>query len=302
MTSLPQDVRDAIAAVGADRRSGATSLVLRGIQIMRRAAADAALLRSAARALCLQQPAMAGFRTAAALAVSAGAPGPVLDTLTSRLERNPAAIARIAAPLLHLRRPRREPLRVVTCSRSQVVEQTLKAVAAVQPLQLSCAESRPEREGLGLAGSLAAAGAEVELYSDAAIGAAVQHADVLVLGADALSDSCVINKVGSAGLAALARTCGCHVTVLAGREKILPAPVLDTLQLREGPAAEIAESAGFAVRNPYFEPISTALVDEVVTDRGAVAAEEVTTASLWNDVAISSYMSLMQAGNMLDNH
>jgi translation initiation factor 2B subunit (eIF-2B alpha/beta/delta family) len=265
---------------------------------MRSVAGDAALLPAVARALCLAQPSMAGFRTAAALAAAEPHPASALDALERRLQRTAAAVARAAVPLLRLRRSDARPLRLVTNSRSALVEAVLRAAASLERTRICCAESLPGGEGTGLAKALSSTGADVEVYADAAIGTAIANADAAVLGADALSGSRIINKVGSAAIAALARAYGATVIVLAGREKILPDVVFQSLALRE------EESPGAALpfrrRTPMFEAFPLRLADQVVTDGGVLPADQVEVASLWTPALVAGYMSVISASNMLD--
>ena len=297
MSTLPRDIRGRIAAIAADRTSGATALVLQGIAVLRGVADDAALLPAVARALCLAQPSMAGFRTAAAFAVAEPHPAGALEALERRLQRTAAAVVRAAVPLLRLRRSDAGPLRLVTNSRSALVEAALSAVASVERTRICCAESLPGGEGIGLAEALSSTGADVEVYADAAIGTAIAGADVAVLGADALCGSRMVNKVGSAAIAALARACGVSVIVLAGREKILPETVFHTLVLRE----EDSPQTAFRRRNPVFEAFPLLFADQVVTDGGAVPADQVELAGLWTGELLDRYMSVVNAGNVLDD-
>jgi len=286
MSQIPQEFREAVSAIGADRQSGATTLVLRGLEVLRRAAGERRNLRRVAVGLCRAQPSMAGFRTAAALALSANDPLRTLDELAARIERAPSAIARIAAPLIRLRTST-GTLRVVTCSRSALVERTLLELARTEPLDVACAESRPAREGVRLAEELTRQGLQVQLYSDAAVGGAVRGADALVVGADAVTSNWFINKVGTAGLAALATLYRVPVFVLAGREKILPDRVFRSLPLSGGPAVELEESQAYRVMNPYFERIESFSGDHVlITEAAAVPFHEVDAASLWYNVSV----------------
>jgi translation initiation factor 2B subunit (eIF-2B alpha/beta/delta family) len=295
--NIPVRIQDELAEIGGDRVSGATGLVLRGIGVLREAAGHRELLQQVADTLCRAQPSMAGFRTAAALALTAPEPIAKLDALAARVRRAPSSIARLAVPLMQLRRSGETPLRIVTCSRSTVVEHTILELARRERLRVCCAESRPGREGIGLAESLASEGLEVELFPDAAIGSAVPGAEVVAVGADAVSRGGFINKVGTAALAALARVYGVAVFVLAGAEKILPDPVLRALPVGEWPqvaAAGESSSAGYTVRTPLFERVPAELAMLVVTDRGALSFDDLDQASLW------PVMSIEDADNMLD--
>ena len=291
MSLLPPAIQAELSRIAGDRTSGATSLVLRGLDVLLAVRADPPLLVEAGRALCRAQPAMAGFRTAAALAIAKPA---ALEGLAARVRRAPAAIARLAVPPLVLRRDRGRPLTLVTCSRSAAVEAAIHLAAAAEPVLVRCAESRPGREGADLASALATAGLAVELYSDAAISSAIADADAVVVGADAVSSRAFINKVGTGALCACARAAGIHVFALAGREKILPEAVFDRLQIGTGPAHGVGSLPGVTVRNPSFERVALDLVSSVVTDAGVLPPDGAAAATFWN-------MSVIDACNVLDS-
>ena len=282
---LPTEIRDGIASVGADRSSGATSLVLRGIELAKLVSHDREMLRAAVGALRDQQPAMAGFHTLAAIALAAADPRVALEMLAERLRRVPAAVVRIFLPTLRLRRPGTGPIRLVTCSRSAIVEHVIEALAAVEPVHVSCAESHPGGEGLALAESLARAGIAVDLYPDAAIGKSVVAAEAIVVGADAITSTAFINKVGTGGLAALGRIRGIPVFVLAGREKILPSDAFERLTPHEGDISATPSGPFLLRRSPSFERIPSSVVTAFVTDVGSLSPDEVERASLWDDFA-----------------
>lgn len=274
-------LRSEIRAIAADTRSGATALLARGVAVLRAAAGDAATLALAADELCRAQPSMAGLRVAAAIARRAADPAAALDEFAGRTARAPRLIARHAVAVLKLRRGA-GPIRVVTCSRSHAVEQTLRALADEGEVEVSCAEGRPALEGRDLALALAEAGVRVRLYTDAGISTAIRTADALVVGADAVGPDAFINKVGTGALAALASFEGVSAYVLAGREKIVGRDVFAELDLRRGDGAELGPSPGSGVEpaNPYFEQVRSTLVTGFVTDSGAIAPEDIARVSI----------------------
>lgn len=267
------DEAAAVAAVGADVTSGATAIVLRAAETLRRAATEVpGEVEAVAEAFVAAQPSMAGLHTLAALARTNPDPG-TFARFSAQLRRAPAAIARLAVPILRLRATPLTavaPLRLVTCSRSSCVEAVLLALAAELPLEVSCAESRPRREGVGLAEALANAGIAVSLFSDAGISAAIPGADALLVGADAMGPAHLVNKVGTAALAARAQACGVPVYAAAGREKVLDAQAFAGLTIGEGPPDQVAAGLDqrIRVRNPTFESVPLTLVNGILTDAG----------------------------------
>jgi translation initiation factor 2B subunit (eIF-2B alpha/beta/delta family) len=260
-------VEAGIAAIARDRRSGSSALLGRGVDLLRRVGGDREALAEASAKLCSAQPAMAGFRTLAALMRAAPDPAAAIDRFALQIARAPAAVARHAVSVLQLRAGG-GPLRLVTCSASQTVEAAIEAAAAYGEIVACCAEARPVMEGRDLAARLAGAGITTELYTDAGIGAALPGAECVLVGADAVGPESFINKVGTGALCALAQSMRVPVYVLAGREKVLSAADLAALELSGGPGAEVWAEAptGVAVRNPYFEVVSFSHVSAVVTD------------------------------------
>ena len=130
-----------IAAIAADRRSGASSLCRRAVSVLLDAhEAGGTAVRRTALALCVAQPAMAPVWQAAALALGDDAPA-ALASLTRRVTRAPTAIAGVLADLLSPEAA--DHLTVVTVSSSAVVRACLDRLASRTHLAVVCGEGRP---------------------------------------------------------------------------------------------------------------------------------------------------------------
>uniref|UniRef100_A0A383WBQ4 Nudix hydrolase domain-containing protein n=1 Tax=Tetradesmus obliquus TaxID=3088 RepID=A0A383WBQ4_TETOB len=105
-------------------------------------------------------------------------------------------------------------------------------------LSVIVCESRPLCEGVSMARRLAAAGLNVTLITDAQAGVFVEQADVVLLGADAVTPDGVVNKVGSRLLALAAKAAGVPVVAVTECLKVSPGPVsaaaLPNTSLQEG--------------------------------------------------------------------
>ncbi|MDE3155482.1 MAG: hypothetical protein KGN76_10295 [Acidobacteriota bacterium] len=275
---MTADLEGAVAALAADRESGASTLLARAVVVLQqaRAAGGGALERLAPR-VARTQPAMAPMWLAAGLALAdAQDAGDRLDRFVRQAGRALEAVARLAADLVEAERPGGAEMerRVVTCSFSQSVLGACRTLAARRPLVVACAEGRPALEGRRLAAALAGSGIAAVCYADAAVGVALGGSLALLVGADAVTPDWFVNKVGTGALAALAVRAGIPVYVLAARDKFLPAGLAPLLTLRGGAAEEIwaGPPAGVEVRNPYFEPVPLDLVSALVTDSGVVEA------------------------------
>jgi len=137
-------------------------------------------------------------------------------------------------------------------------------------------EGRPRREGRQLAAALARAGIPVWLMVDAALPLLVSQAQAVWIGADAVTDQGVINKVGSYALALAAREHSVPVYALAGRRKFIPAGT-PSLQILEMPGSEVWEEPAHDVkpRNVYYEVVPLELLRGVVVEDAVLGISEI---------------------------
>ncbi|MEO7272408.1 MAG: hypothetical protein ABIX28_14600 [Vicinamibacterales bacterium] len=265
-----------VEALRRDEDSGATAIVARTARLLAGGGRDPAALLELAEACRAAQPAMAGLLTIITIVRAGAEPEAALGRLVERLQRAPASIARHAAELLRLGLEPgpggRPALAIVTCSASAAVEATVSHLAKRVDVTVSCAESRPRREGAALARRLADAGLDIRLFTDAGISSAIPGSDALVIGADAVGPDAFVNKVGSAALCALANSAGVPVYVLVGREKILTANEFERLSGPDRPAPGPPSVFPVTLRleNPTFERVQRHLVSQIITDAGAV--------------------------------
>jgi translation initiation factor 2B subunit (eIF-2B alpha/beta/delta family) len=173
------------------------------------------------------------------------------------------AVARQALALLAERRAW-----IATLSASGVVRDALFAAqAAGREPRVLIAESRPGFEGRGLAAALAARGLPVWLVVDAALPLLLSQVHMVWLGADAVVDHGLLNKIGSYAAALAAREHSVPVYALASRRKFLPATTR-ALRIAEMPPEEVWDAAPETVkpRNVYFELVPLALLRGVVVE------------------------------------
>jgi translation initiation factor eIF-2B subunit delta len=276
-----------LASFRDDRRSGSEEVANGFLEGLRRwAAADPSpgpaelrtalldWLRTAQRA----QPSMALIHQLAARALE------VADTALVRGDRV-AAIRRVleescAAELADLAMNRRAVVQqtsklltgrgawIATLSSSALVRDSLLAAqdAGLEPRAL-IAESRPLHEGRALAATLAARDIPVWLVVDAALPLVLSQAQQLWIGADAVTELGVLNKVGSFAAALAAREHSVPAYALASRRKFLPAATT-ALKIDEMPPGEVWDQApaGVRPRNVYFELVPIQLLRGVVVE------------------------------------
>jgi translation initiation factor 2B subunit (eIF-2B alpha/beta/delta family) len=173
---------------------------------------------------------------------------------------------------------------VLTLSGSGTVLEALPA-----PERVFVAESRPAREGVGvaerLAGESGADGPEVSLHTDAAIAhvLASEAVDAVLVGADGvLPDGRVVNKTGTRGAALAASREGVPVYAIAATDKIRTD---DAVHLEDGNPEAVYDSrdgdsgggghgeADIGVLNPTFDVTPADLVTGIITECGVLDEE-----------------------------
>jgi translation initiation factor 2B subunit (eIF-2B alpha/beta/delta family) len=269
------DLGHRIARLASDRESGASELLEEAIAILRVALERQEDVLEVARAVSRAQPTMASMWSAALTAVAAVSEPERFRRFVQRVARAPAALARFGVEALedHGTDPGHR-VQVVTLSFSRSVEGVLVALAARRPLGVSCSEGRPALEGRRLASRLVEHHIPVTFYSDAAIGQALQGADAVVIGADAVTPHWFVNKSGTRLLVAAAGQQAVPVYVVASRDKFVSGAVASALRSRDGDPSEIWDGAPAAVevRNPYFERTSVDELCAVISDVGVLGS------------------------------
>jgi len=269
---LPPDVEARVAAVAADRESGASELAMRALEAFesfctaKRSPEE--LLELAAK-LEAAQPSMAAVRNVAhicaRLVTDSQDATLALREVRRELEGAHEKIARNAIKVF----PNRVSL--LTLSRSVAVIATCRwlhqrgRLAAVTVM-----ESRPLFEGRRTAEELAAAEVPTTLVTDALGPSLVRGCDAVLVGADSvLRDGSLVNKAGSFGLALAAKAearpfyAACETLKIDATHTgaSLPPP------LRRS-HSELETPPGVETLNVYFDLTPPELVTSYVTDRG----------------------------------
>lgn len=172
------------------------------------------------------------------------------------VQRRDRAKASIAVQL----RERLEDALPLTHSASATVHE---ALVRSGPALVTCTATEPHGEGRRFADELRAEGLTVELVEDAEAPDALRSASVLLLGADTVfRDGAICNRVGSAALAEAAAALNVPTVVAAETIKFAPVAAADSPQL-DGESGAL------------FELVGAHLVDEIVTEDGAAAGDDV---------------------------
>lgn len=151
-------------------------------------------------------------------------------------------------------------------------------------LSVIVCESRPLCEGVAMAQRLAAAGLQVTAITDAQAGVFVEEADVVLLGADAVTPAGVVNKVGSKLLALAAKAASVPVVAVTDSLKITPGPVSEfalpntVLQVRRDKSSK--EEEGRGEQGAWMD--SCVFVSWCVCGGGGAYRKEACVLSVWS--------------------
>lgn len=193
-----------------------------------------------------------------------------VETFLARMKQNSLQVTTQAAKLI------RGSMVVMTHSYSSAVRNAiLRAWAAGRRFRVVLTEARPLREGLMLARELAAEGIPVTLGVDSAAGLLVEKADLVLVGADAVSSHVLVNKAGTWLAAMAARERGKKFLALAGAEKAAPEGWQPVQEGSKDPR-EVLRSIPrkMQVQNLYFDFTSLDLLTGIVSEHGVVDPEE----------------------------
>ena len=233
------DPWDHIRKATADTRSGSVDVAVRAAQGFENLTTRRDVMR-AARALLRAHPAMAALWRLSAAALDGSS-----EDYVEQLVASTAAAADATRWVITKRNSV-----VLTHSASGSVVRALERVRGKISLVM-CTASIPGGEGRALARRLETAGFETEVVPDAGIARACEEATVALVGADAVTDDGIVNKVGTTLVALGAREAGIGCYAIASTAKLVPS------EFWRPDAA------------PTYEMTPLELFDAVITERGA---------------------------------
>lgn len=269
---LPPEVDARVAAIAADRESGASELAMRALEAFEAFATVGpapAELQELAGTLAAAQPSMAAVRNVAHLCAQLLGEGHEPTLTFQELRRELAGAAdKIARNALKV---------IVGKSIAITLSRSASVIAVLQILHLrgrlsavTVLESRPRFEGRRTAQELAAAGIPVKLVTDANGPRLVGTSDLVLAGADSvLRDGGLVNKVGTYGLALAAKAAGKPFYAACEVMKLDATHASDSFPPPAGrPPDELDPPPNIDAENVYFELTPADLVTSYITDKG----------------------------------
>ncbi|UCE18460.1 MAG: translation initiation factor eIF-2B [Gemmatimonadota bacterium] len=167
--------------------------------------------------------------------------------------------------------------KIMTYSSSRAVSEILKkAKKEGKTFRVIVPESRPMLEGRILAQDLGSSGIQCTMIIDGAISIFLDAADIVLVGADRVSETYAVNKVGTFALARMAFDMHLPVYCACETSKFLHSDLLPFIQ-NEMPSEEVWEKSpeNVIIKNLYFEKILLDSFTGFITERGILGAEKV---------------------------
>jgi eIF-2B alpha/beta/delta-like uncharacterized protein len=129
-----------------------------------------------------------------------------------------------------------------------------------------CTETRPLYQGRKTAAELAKAKIPVTLMVDSAARLALKKADIMLLGADAITSARIYNKIGSELFSIIANKYDVPVYICTNSWKFSSTEE----EIEERPSAEVWPNApkGVNIENPAFEKIDPRLIETIISELG----------------------------------
>lgn len=201
----------------------------------------------------------------------------LLQNLKTALLEQPLTISAIQEWMENYRKHEQEACRhfserltehrdILVYSNSGILESSLVKVPI--KLHVYCMESRPGREGIVLAEKLARSHHRVTLLTDLAAFSVIERVDALAFGCDAITPQGIVNKIGTAALAAAARATGTKNYFVGTSEKKLDFWKKEYLD-HQGSREEIySGDEPIQVQNFYFDLTPLEYVSDLFLESG----------------------------------
>ncbi|HNT60564.1 MAG TPA: S-methyl-5-thioribose-1-phosphate isomerase [Candidatus Bilamarchaeaceae archaeon] len=185
------------------------------------------------------------------------------------MEKSIANVAEFGAMIL----PDRGTV-VTHCHSSTVTAILRKGHADGKKISVVCCETRPRFQGRMTAANLAKAGLDVTLTVDMGVNRFMKKADMVVVGADAVTTmGDLINKVGTSALARIARMNDVSFYSAAELYKYDPLSIYgarETIEERDPKEVWEKPPKGVKISNPAFDATAARYINGYITEMGVV--------------------------------
>ncbi|MEA3558955.1 MAG: hypothetical protein U9R75_06845 [Candidatus Thermoplasmatota archaeon] len=159
--------------------------------------------------------------------------------------------------------------RIVTISNSSTIIEVLTAShqrGAGKEVVIS--EARPAMEGKMAARKLALSGLKVTMVADGALPQEVHYSDLVLVGADSVTEKGVVNKIGTLGLISTARDMGIPTLSAFTTDKMIGSGYNPFRRALHPPEELMEPERGIEVLNYYFDQTPLEMFTTLMTEKG----------------------------------
>ena len=166
------------------------------------------------------------------------------------------------------------------CNSSVVVAILVQAHKHGKNIKIYARETRPWLQGRITVKELAQEGVTVTLIVDAAAAFVLKKVDAVMVGADTIeANGNVVNKIGTSGLAVLAKEFNVPFYVCAETYKFAPQPLSGQKTIIEERAVDEIidpdELPGVTIYNPVFDVTPAKYIQNIICEKGIISTSDV---------------------------
>ena len=157
---------------------------------------------------------------------------------------------------------------ILTISYSSAFGQLMAQHPARESLTVIIPESRPMCEGIDLARKLDEIGMKTVLITDFAVGNYLDKADIFICGADAVTESFIVNKIGTGLLSKMMKEQGRNTISLFAETKLIKDEIFKFSPELHPPSEITSENLNnCSVENRYFEKCPLQNFTHLISDK-----------------------------------
>jgi ribose 1,5-bisphosphate isomerase len=157
------------------------------------------------------------------------------------------------------------------CHSSTVVRILIEAKRQKKKFEVYCTETRPRFQGRMTAKDLVKHGIKTTLFVDGAMRLAIKETDLCLIGCDSITESRLINKIGSELICEICDRFDVPVYVCTNAWKFNTLSLLgfdEEVELRSHKEVWDKKPAGLRIKNYAFEKIHPELVTGIISEMG----------------------------------
>lgn len=182
-----------------------------------------------------------------------------------------AKVAEYGADLIH-----EDSIVLIHSNSSTIFEIIKKASEGDKSFHVVLSESRPIGEGRACATEISKLGIQSTYFVDAAITKGVDRADIVLLGADSLSEVSLVNKIGTKAICLLSREAVVPCYAACESSKFMPQKLGPKKEQPRNPVEVWDEPPPeTTVENYYFDDVALELFTGIITEEGVLTPSEI---------------------------